>query len=112
MGDCLGDITSEMQPDQYIEEFVSEGPKNYAHVMVDLIKGCKVCKVRKITLNYAVSQLINFDLIKNMFQNANETATLTVHTDKKIKRKWQGGGIHIVTEIRYKWCLFSRGGVY
>jgi hypothetical protein len=34
--------------------------------------------------------------------NADETATVTVHTDKEIKREWQSGGIHIVTEPENK----------
>ena len=29
-GDCLGDMTSELKPCEYISEFVSGGPKNYA----------------------------------------------------------------------------------
>jgi hypothetical protein len=106
-------MTSELQPNQYIEEFVSGGPKNYAYVMVDPVKTCRktVCKVRGITLNYAVSQLVNFDLIKNMVLNADETATVNVHTDKKIKRKRQGGGFHIVTEPEdkvYRVSFFKR----
>jgi len=78
-------MTSELQPGHYIEEFVSGGPKNYAYVTVDPVRGCrkKVCKVRGITFNYSVSQLVNFDLIKDMVLNRDETATVTVHTDKK-----------------------------
>jgi hypothetical protein len=45
-----------------------------------------------------MSQLINFDLIKQMVLSADDAATVTVHTDKKIKRKRQGGGLYIVTE--------------
>jgi hypothetical protein len=106
-------MTSEMQPDQYIEKFVSGGPKNYAYVMVDRAKGCRktVYKVRGITLNYSVSQLLNFDLIKNMVLDADETATATVHTDKKIKRKREGGRFHIVTEPEdkiYRVCFLKR----
>jgi hypothetical protein len=56
-----------------------------------------VCKVRGITLNYAFSELVNFDLFKNMVLNVNETATVTVHTDKKIKRKREGAGFQILT---------------
>ena len=29
-GDCLGDMTSELKPCEYIGEYVSGGPKNYA----------------------------------------------------------------------------------
>lgn len=31
-GYCLGDFTSELDPNDYIREFVSAGPKNYAYV--------------------------------------------------------------------------------
>ena len=30
-GDKLGDITSELRPSEFISEFVSGGPKNYAY---------------------------------------------------------------------------------
>jgi hypothetical protein len=71
-GDRLGAMTSELKPDQYIEEFVSGGPKNYAYVTVSLVAGCRktVCKVRGITLNYTASQLVHFDLIKEMVLDA------------------------------------------
>jgi hypothetical protein len=93
-------MTSELKPDQYIGEFVSGGPKNYAYVTVGPDAGCRktVFKVRGITLNYAVSQLVNFDLIKKMVLYADDTAIVTIHTDKKIKRKRQGGVLYIVTE--------------
>jgi hypothetical protein len=93
-------MTSELKPDQYIEEFVSGGPKNYAYMTVGPNAGCRktLCKVRGITLNYTAAQLENFDLIKRMVLDADDTATVTVHTDKKIKRKLQGGGLYIVTE--------------
>jgi len=31
MGDYLGEFTSELDPDDYIEEFVSGGPRNYGY---------------------------------------------------------------------------------
>jgi hypothetical protein len=95
-GDFLGDITYELQPEQCIQEFLSGGPKNYAYVMVDPAKGCckTVCKAKVITLIYAVSQLVIFDLIKNMVLNTDETATITVHTEKRIKRKREGWEFH------------------
>jgi hypothetical protein len=30
-GDKLGDMTDEMKPGEYIDEFISGGPKNYAY---------------------------------------------------------------------------------
>jgi len=50
-GDKLGSMTNELQPGEFIEEFVSGGPKNYAYTVVggtDTSKTHKktVCKVR------------------------------------------------------------------
>jgi hypothetical protein len=47
-----------------------------------------------------------------MVLDADETATVTVHTDKKIKRKRQGGGLYVVTEPEdklYRVSFFKRG---
>jgi hypothetical protein len=58
----MGDMTTELGPDVYIEEFVSGGPKNYAFKMVNArtMEKKTMCKVRGITLNYATSQLVSF----------------------------------------------------
>jgi hypothetical protein len=48
-GDNLGDMTDELKPGEYIEVFVSGGPKNYAYRICnrDATKKPKtVCKVR------------------------------------------------------------------
>jgi hypothetical protein len=47
-----------------------------------------VCKVRGITLNYNASKFVNFDVIREMVLNGRGTRdVVTVHTNKKIKRK-------------------------
>ena len=53
-GDNLRAITSELKPSEYIEYFVSGGPKNYVYMVVDsvTVERKQVCKVRGITLNY------------------------------------------------------------
>ena len=54
--DKLGSLTNELQPGECTEDFVSGGPKNYAHRVVNRTDTAKtpntVCKVRGITLNY------------------------------------------------------------
>ena len=47
-GDKLVDMTSEFRPTQYVSEFVSGGPKNYAYRMIDTetVRIDTVCKVR------------------------------------------------------------------
>ena len=64
-----------------------------------------VCKVRGITLNYNASQLVNFDKIKDFIlrgdERKEEEETVTVHTEKKIKRKRgkEGDGrVNIISE--------------
>jgi hypothetical protein len=61
-------MTSELKPSEYIEEFVSGGPKNYAYKIVNSATNQRktVCEVRGITLNYNASHLVNFDAIRDM----------------------------------------------
>jgi hypothetical protein len=96
-------MTSELKPGEYISEFVSGGPKNYAYKMCNTVTGVEstVYKVRGITLNYSASQLVNFARIKHMILKGNEQDTVTVHTERKIKRTRGKGGerrVQVVTE--------------
>ena len=86
---------SELKPGYHIEEFV-----NYAYRIVDPVTGnCEtVCKVRGIMLNYSASRTVNFDVIKALVLRGDDTQTVTVHTERKIKRKRPDGKISIVTE--------------
>ena len=88
-GDCLGDMTSELRPCEYISEFVSGGPKNYAYRMLNTETGVEstVCKVRGITLNYSAAQIVNFKKLEEMILKGTETDTVIIHTACKIKRK-------------------------
>jgi len=115
-GDCLGAMTSELKPGEFICEFVSGGPKNYAYKSINSVTGEEktVCKVRGITLNYSASQLVNFESIRRMILKGvgGETDTVTVHTERKIKRKrGNGGRVQIVTEPEdktYRVSFFKR----
>ena len=82
-------MTSELLPGFHIEEFVSGGPKNYAYRIVDPMTGMRetVFKVRRITLNYSASQTVNFDVIKALVLGGDDTETVKVHTERKIKSK-------------------------
>ena len=80
-GDYLGQLTNELPPGHYIEEFVSGGPKNYA---MRLDNGEERVHVRGFTLNFRNSQLINFQAIKDMVLHGHEGPT-TVN-DHKITR--------------------------
>jgi len=94
-------MTSELKPWEYISEYVSGGPKNYAYRThnTETCAEATVCKVRGITLNYSTSQLVNFERIKQLILGG--TDIVTVHTAHKIKRRRcrdDDGRILIVTE--------------
>ena len=57
MGNYLGDLTSELAPDEYIVEFVSAGPKTYAY---RTSLGTVSMKVKGITLNVSNNVAVNF----------------------------------------------------
>ena len=108
-------MTSELKPSQFIEEYVSGGPKDYAYKIVDSATDERktVCKVRGITLNYNPSLLVDFEVIKDMILGKTETEQVTVHTEKKIKRKGKAGGgvVTIITEPEdklYRISFFKR----
>ena len=63
LGDYLGEWSSELAEDEYIEEFISAGPKNYAY-RTNI--GREQCVVKGFFLNYATGLKINFDSIKNI----------------------------------------------
>jgi len=113
-GDNLGDMTSELRTTEYGSEFVSGGSKNYAYRVIDTVTGrtATVCKVRGITQNYSAKLLVNFDVIKGMTLETGVESTVTVHTEKKIKRKRKGGGtVAFVTEPEgkmYRNSFFKR----
>jgi len=118
-GDKLGDMTSELRPSEFISEFVSGGPKNYAYRLMTGGTGGEVektvCKVRGITLNYNASKLVNIERIKDMIlRSGDEPSVINVHTEKRIKRKRKvaGGFVSIVTEPENKiyTIFFSKGG--
>jgi len=61
LGDYLGEFTSELEADDYIEEFVSGGPKNYGYKTK---KGKVECKVRGFRLNSKGKTQLNYDVMR------------------------------------------------
>jgi len=74
-GEYLGELTNELDcrevgckgcaTGHWIAEFVSCGPKNYSY---RLNTGQVVCKVRGFSLNFAASQVLNFESMKKALQ--------------------------------------------
>ena len=62
-GPLLGELKSELNPDEFILQFCSAGPKNKAYVTN---KGIQECKVKGFTLNFTNAQKINFQSMKDM----------------------------------------------
>ena len=61
VGDFLGDMTNELDGDDYIVEFVSGGAKNYGYRTK---LGKKECKVRGFTLNVRGRASLNYQVMK------------------------------------------------
>jgi len=106
-------MTSELRTTEYKSELVSGGPKNYAYNVTDTVRvrANTVCKVCGITLNYSAKQLVNFDVIRDKVLETGAEPTVTVHTEKKIKRKRKRGTVAIVTEPEdkmYRISFFKR----
>jgi hypothetical protein len=110
-------MVSELEPSEYIEVFVSGGPKDYAYRVINKTTGKSksVCKVRGFTLNYNAKHLVNFDVIRNMIWNPKKQRQVTVRTEKiKCKRNRRdddGGCIQIITEPEdknYMMCFKKR----
>ena len=105
-------MTSELRPTDYVSEFVSGGPKNYAYKIIGTVTGRAdtVCKVRGITLNYSAKQLVNYEIIRDMIRGTGGEPTVTVHTERKIKRK-RKCTVAIITEAEdnvYRISFFKR----
>ena len=91
LGDYLGDLTNEITsdhgPDTHITQFVCGGPKNYAYMVND---GGKHCKIRGFTLNFKNSQVLNFDSLKEIIcKYVDRPVSVDIVNECKITReKW------------------------
>jgi hypothetical protein len=87
LGDYLGELTDELDG-EYIEEFVSGGPKNYSF-RTNL--GNETIKVRGFSLNYSASQVVNFEAVKQLVVTNSNSCIPIINPSKicrdKAKRK-------------------------
>jgi hypothetical protein len=99
-GDRLGAMTSELAQNEQIIEWACAGPKNYAFKSVDSVTGASktTCKIRGLTLNFSASQVVNFEKMRDMILNRESAQTVTVHTERQIKRKRCECGVRIIIE--------------
>jgi len=84
LGDYLGEFTSKLDPDDFIVEFVSGGPKNYGYQTKN---GHVECKVRgfhlnsesKTQLNYNIMRQNVLDEIQKPLQKPRQTQVVKTH---------------------------------
>ena len=82
LGDHLGELTNELDDNDWIVVFVSAGPKNYAY---KTHQGKTCCKVRGITLNFRASEKVNFETMLDLVEKQ-DGSIITVHNPHKITR--------------------------
>lgn len=85
-GKFLGQLTDELKPGQWIEEFASLGPKTYACRYND---GTSSIKSKGQTLNGVTSKLINFQSYMSMLETKKEVSVLYTNLIARNKRKLQ-----------------------
>ena len=85
LGGFLGEFTNEIDSEEgeYIEEFVSAGPKNYAY---KLNTGITHCIVKGFSLNSSASEQINFESIREIVLN-NQSQKIEVEQLKFTRNK-------------------------
>jgi hypothetical protein len=77
-GQFLGELTNEIstskEPDAYITKFASCGAKNYAYEVFypNSLNKEYFCKVKGLSLNFSTSNIVNFESMKVLIDNAME----------------------------------------
>jgi hypothetical protein len=84
LADYLGKFTNEIKGDNYIEEFVSAGPKNYSY---KLNNGQTSCKIKGFSVNLIASVSLNFQSMRDLVLNRNLEETIAVEQNKFIRDK-------------------------
>ena len=89
-----GELTDELDNGDYIVEFVSGGPKNYAYTT---FTGKQTCKIRGFSLNYTNSQLLNFGSVRDMVSNVQPENPNTYNKRKREDDKQPSDNTIVVT---------------
>ena len=84
IGNFLGEMTSELEPDDHIVEFVSGGPKNYGYLTKN---GKTAVKVKGFTLNSTNAPAFSFEKIKSVILNGVRQPSL-ISQPSRAKRRY------------------------
>jgi len=118
LGCYLGDFTNEIKPvvldeiehEDYIVEFVSAGPKNYAYTTYH---GKMDCKVRGFTLNVRGQAVLNFQTMKTLILDEildpqHQPRLLPVTNPHKIQRVSEEKKIQTVRQTKNYQLVFDK----
>lgn len=107
VGDYLGELTNELDEDDWITEFVCNGPKNYAY---QTHNGKRVCKVKGFSLNFDNSQILNLESMKDAMFNRNEPDVGNYHTKNpnKICREKIQSEIYSQEEVKQYSAVYTK----
>ena len=86
LADYLGKFTNEIKSKDgnFIQEYVSAGPKNYAYKL-DTDK--TFCKIKGFSVNFIASQSLNFHSMKDLVLNEDPDQRIEVEQNKFIRDK-------------------------
>ena len=84
LGDYLGKFTDELKGEDFIEEFVSAGPKNYGY---RLNSGKTVCKIKGFSVNFIASKKLNFSSMREIVINQKIDELVLVEQNKFTRNK-------------------------
>jgi hypothetical protein len=111
--DKLGGLSNELKQygeGAYISEICCAGAKNYAYKVVDAngVEIITVCKVKGLTLNYRTSQNVNFEVVKKMILEGENSGEVEVQIPNKIMRNMHCQIITKPTRKIYRVCYDKR----
>ena len=84
LADYWGKFTNEIKGDNFIEEFVSAGPKNYGYKQNN---GKTSCKIKGFSVNFIASESLNFQSMRVFVLNRNFDETIAVEQNKLFRDK-------------------------
>ncbi|KAG1925821.1 extracellular sulfatase Sulf-2 [Pimephales promelas] len=88
LGDHLGELTSEVDEDDFLSSFCSSGPKSYAF---ETAKGKTCMKAKGITLNAKNSRVINMEsligLVEGYVMSQDSSKHILAHSENIVRHK-------------------------
>lgn len=95
VGNYLGDLTNELENDDYIVEFCAAAPKQYAYRTV---KGQITCKAKGFSMDYNTSKVLNFVSLRDMVLSGK-----TLNIERKNIRR-DKINVKVVNRVESKAC--------